>query len=481
MSNPVRVRVGGLMVALLFLALSGAFLVWHLAFPSDGARLEPGEPAWTSNGLAVTPLIEMANGLRRGDVVIEVDGRSMETWAQAIFQWGAARPMQTSNQPLVYAVMRNGQRVALNAPSMPYPLDAILVKNWSTLLFTFFSQFVMTCVFLIKPNDRAARALFLWAWSLSHTYTWALGLQMSDLLNGVGYWLYQMSASGLWLVYWGANLEFAMVFPRPSPILQRRPWTRRLIYFSPFAIFFAYLAVSRAITPTMLTWLGRWMIGNWLVAFIFLSLSAYFVWDGYRSSQDPADRRKVRWLIFAFVLCGGIGLCLWFIPGIILGQPLIDANALGLSLLPFPVILAIAVLRYQLFDIDIIIRRTLIYGVLTALLAFLYFGSILSLGQVSSALTGAQQPEIVTSVSTLAIAALFTPLRQRVQNAIDRRFFRHKYDATQVLAAFSATVRDEVELEKLAERLLAVVDETMQPTRVSLWMKRVEGKEKRLL
>jgi uncharacterized membrane protein YedE/YeeE len=149
--------------------------------------------------------------------------------------------------------------------------------------------------------------------------------------------------------------------------------------------------------------------------------------------------------------------------------------------LPFPVILAIAVLRYQLFDIDIIIRRTLIYGVLTALLAFLYFGSILSLGQVSSALTGAQQPEIVTIVSTLTIAALFTPLRRHVQDASDRRFYRHKYDAAQVLAAFSASVRDEVELEKLTERLLAVVDETMQPTRVSLWLKGAEGKEKRLL
>lgn len=469
------------MVAVFFLSLSGAFLVWHLAFPSDGARLEPGESAWTSNGLAVTPLIEMANGLRRGDIVIGVDGRSMEAWAQAIFQWGAARPMRAGNQVLVYSVMRDGQRVELNAPSMPYPLDAILVKNWSTLLFTLFSQLVMTFVFLIKPNDRAARVLFLWAWSLSHTYTWALGLQVNDLLSGVGYWLYQASASGMWLVFWGASLEFAVVFPRPSPILQQRPWIRWLFYFSPFAIFLAYLAVSRAIMPTMLTWLGSWMIGNWLVAFIFLSLTTYFVAEGYRSNRDPADRRKVRWLIFAFILCGGFGLTLWFIPGIVLGQPLIDANALGLSLLPFPVILAIAVLRYQLFDIDIIIRRTLIYGVLTALLALLYFGSILLLQQVSRALTGAQQPEIVTIVSTLAIAALFNPLRHRIQNAIDRRFYRRKYNATQVLAAFSATVRDEVELEKLTEHLLAVVDETMKPTRVSLWMKRVEGKEKRLL
>jgi hypothetical protein len=236
-------------------------------------------------------------------------------------------------------------------------------------------------------------------------------------------------------------------------------------------MFFVYLAITRATSPTMLDWLGRWIIGNWLVALIFQALTAYVIWGRYRSNPDFASRRKIRWLVFAFIFCGGIGLSLWFIPGVILGHTLIDANALGLSLLPFPVILAIAVLRYQLFDIDIIIRRTLIYSALTVMLGLLYFLSIVLLQTLFRALTGEGQNQVVTVVSTLAIAALFAPLRRRVQDVIDRRFYRKKYDAAKTLAAFAATCRDETDLDKLTARLMEVVEETMQPESVSLWLK----------
>ena len=469
--NSSRARLGGLLVVAFFLSLTGAFLAWHLAFPSDGARLEPGEQAWRSDGVVVTPLVERLNRLQRGDVVTAVEGRSMEAWARAIFQRGVPRPNWLSRQVPVYTVIRNGHRVELRVPATPYPIGAILAKNWSAILFTFFTQLVMTCVFLIKPNDRGTRALFLWAWSLSHTYTWSLGLQVSDIVGGLGFWLYQASASGAWLVFWSAGLEFTMVFPRNHPFLQKRPWLVPLIYFSSFAMLFVYLALTRATSPTMLDWLGRWIIGNWLVALIFQSLTAYVIWDGYRSNPDFASRRKIRWLVFAFIFCGGIGLSLWFIPGVLLGQPLIDANALGLSLLPFPVILAIAVLRYQLFDIDIIIRRTLIYSALTVMLGLLYFLSIVLLQTLFRALTGEGQNQVVTVVSTLAIAALFAPLRRRVQDGIDRRFYRKKYDAAKTLAAFAATCRDETDLDKLTASLVSVVQETMQPEQVSLWLK----------
>ena len=137
--------------------------------------------------------------------------------------------------------------------------------------------------------------------------------------------------------------------------------------------------------------------------------------------------------------------------------------------------LGIAVLRYRLFDIDIIIRRTLIYAVLTAMLALVYFGSVVLLQQFFRSLTGASQSEIATIISTLAIAALFNPLRHRVQGAIDLRFYRNKYDAQQVLARFAQAARDEVKLEKLTGELLNVVQDTMQPASVGLWMKQTKN------
>jgi hypothetical protein len=135
-----------------------------------------------------------------------------------------------------------------------------------------------------------------------------------------------------------------------------------------------------------------------------------------------------------------------------------------------PLTLAFSILRYRLWDIDFLIRRTLVYTVLTALLLILYFGSVVLLQQAFRVLTGQDSP-IVIVISTLVIAALFSPLRRRVQNTIDRRFYRHKYDTQQALAAFAATARDEVDLERLQMELISIVQETMQPEQVSLWLR----------
>jgi hypothetical protein len=135
-----------------------------------------------------------------------------------------------------------------------------------------------------------------------------------------------------------------------------------------------------------------------------------------------------------------------------------------------PLSLSIGVLRYRLYDIDIIINRALVYGALTAMLVALYFGGIVVLQRVFVFLTG-QQSTLAVVASTLLIAALFTPLRRRIQGFIDRRFYRRKYDARKTLEAFSAKLRDETDLEALNNDLVGVVRETMQPAHVSLWLR----------
>lgn len=133
--------------------------------------------------------------------------------------------------------------------------------------------------------------------------------------------------------------------------------------------------------------------------------------------------------------------------------------------------LSLALLQHRLYDIDIIIRRTLVYSVLTALLAGIYFASVVLLQTIFRTVAG-EQSTLVTVFSTLLIAALFSPLRRRVQEVIDRRFYRQKYDAQQVLARFAVTVRDEADLDKLTEELKRVVGETMQPEGAGVWLQK---------
>jgi ADP-ribosylglycohydrolase len=150
---------------------------------------------------------------------------------------------------------------------------------------------------------------------------------------------------------------------------------------------------------------------------------------------------------------------------------IVDLSAL-VVIPSIPIATGIAILRYRLYDIDRIINRTLVYGSLTATLAVVYFGGVATTQATFRALTGQQeQPQLAIVVSTLIIAALFNPLRRRIQSFIDRRFYRRKYDAAQTLAAFSAKLRDETDLEALNSELVGVVRETMQPAHVSLWLR----------
>lgn len=197
----------------------------------------------------------------------------------------------------------------------------------------------------------------------------------------------------------------------------------------------------------------------------------------YRHDSTPIQRQQTKWVVLGFVVSLAANQAFWIISPI---HPL-NATLFGpiayliyqLFLLLVPISFFIAIQRYRLYDIDRIINRTLVYGSLTVVLAFVYFGSIILAQAIVHSLTGqSDEPPVALVASTLLIAALFQPLRSRIQAFIDRRFYRRKYDSGQTVAAFSATLRQEVDTAQVNAHLVAVVQETMQPEHVSLWLRR---------
>ena len=206
----------------------------------------------------------------------------------------------------------------------------------------------------------------------------------------------------------------------------------------------------------------------------------------YRRSGGEV-REQIKWIAFAASFMGvlylGImsaGTIMWVVSApetpIGLGArslwgALLE-NVMVLSFAGIPVAIGIAVLKYRLYDIDLIINRTLVYGALTTTLALVYFGGVATIQATFRATTGQEeQGQLAIVVSTLVIAALFSPLRRRIQAFIDRRFYRRKYDARKTLETFSAKLRDETDLDALSDDLATVVRETMQPSHVSLWLR----------
>jgi len=297
---------------------------------------------------------------------------------------------------------------------------------------------------------------------------------------------------GLWLLFWLSGWSWIPVifpvfliplhFPTGRPPSPRWRWVNWLAV-GMWLFFIIVVSFAENIGPLNADWtlpnpIGLlsdqvlvvvfgvvWGLG--LATLAIAGVASLFV--RYRRA-DYVEREQIKWLLYA------TGLFASYYTLSFLGLS-DDSRSSALFDLLFvlglggiPVSIAIAILRYRLYDIDIIIRRTLTYALLTGILALVYFGSVVLLQTLVQQATDEQSPLVIV-LSTLLIAALFTPVRRRVQRFIDRRFYRSRYDAQQVLARFAQRARDEVELERLSAELVGVVAETMQPEAATLWLK----------
>jgi hypothetical protein len=250
----------------------------------------------------------------------------------------------------------------------------------------------------------------------------------------------------------------------------------------PVALLLA-LNLARAVFPgSPLDW-STWQPAGGIVQYGILGSGVLAQIQRYRRLSGPRQRAQTKWVVFGATIAsvgfvGTVALAALLMPAALRdpGTPaemavqLISLATIYGSLTLIPLSIGVAILRHQLFDIDVLINRTLVYGALSTSLAGVYLGSVVLLEQGLRALTG-HSSQLAIVAATLAVAALFQPLRRRIQALIDRHFYRRKYDATRVVAAFATTMREETDLTRLQADLLATVDEALQPAHVSLWLR----------
>src|SRR5229473_3412826 len=301
------------------------------------------------------------------------------------------------------------------------------------------------------------------------TYT---GLLDAGLRTGAPAWYWLVG--GLELVAQVSVPTFFLLFPSGRFVPR---WTRWSV------LVFVLYEVWYVFQPS--AYLGQLAGVSALVfAALILGLVGLQVYR-YRRVSTFRERQQTKWVVFGLVVALG-GFALFLIIGSLFLPPeLLNSSGAGV-LLPTTVtdglLLAIAILRSRLYDIDTIFNKALVYGGLSGILGALYAGLIIGLESLAGFITRQSSANpLVLVISTLAIFALFQPLRRRIQRIIDRRFYRRKYDAAKVVAAFSATLRNEVDLDQLRAQLLEVVQETMQPSHVSLWVRQPSRTETRSL
>ncbi|HSF82262.1 MAG TPA: hypothetical protein VLA49_13550 [Anaerolineales bacterium] len=454
-----------LLAAGLFIALNLAQVAYRFTLPSLGwVGPDPDDESFEEVVFLLdTNAVGAPSALQPGDLVVAIGEVPTETILKD-FPASLNRPAGWQiGETITLTVERDGLTLNVDAPLVRWTPAAWISVNlrniqkvwlWLTTLLLFG---VGVFTFLKRPGSLAGRFLLAFGLAgLSSTLSGSVPDPMAYYLDlPAGY--AKVFFSNIIFAYLLAPsfLGFALTFPQPKGFIRRQPrWLLLPYLVGSSTILLLFTAPQQAVI-------------GFLFTFLMLLLGVISLIHAGFTQRDAISRAQLRWAVGGVV--AGVAL---FMLNFATYQVEHRDFILAVASLGFPIVsfsLAIAILRYRLFDIDILIRRTLVYTILTATLALVYFGLVILLDGMLRSLVGSSG-QVATVISTLGIAALFTPLRRRVQDLIDRRFYRQKYNAEQALAQFAATAKEETDLEALSAQVVNIVQNTMQPDQINLWL-----------
>ncbi len=442
----------GIWVATLLVGLGlPALYAW---LPVDGAT---GDLAsFGSGGFRIHRVLEARNNLQPGDVIVRADGHTVDEWLSGAPRGEGWR----TGGSVTYEILRYGQVTIVPVELAPIAVETLLL-TWTPQLLgalAFFS--VGTFVFWKRPYESAARLLMLFGATVALQY-WgdAYNFQYGIIPFRWPLWVHVAYEHVTYSLSIATICFFALVFPEPHPLVKRFPRGVPFVIYAlhPVAIG-AAMALSRG-------WSHSLVAGNqasWMVALTQIGLALAAAIRSYVTVRDPIQRAQLRWLVWTVAVGATVGIPGYVLPLMIAGRPLLSHPTIMVGLTILPIVLAIIILRYRLFDIEVLIHRSLVYGTLTALLGGMYLFLIPVLTLLVRIVLRRQQDLTVSFAATLCIVAAFNPMRRSVQTLIDRTFYRAKVDYETLLSEMSERLATSIVLDPLSALLTQELPRRLQ-------------------
>lgn len=452
-----------LLLAALNIVLFGTFIGLRLAQPSDGARLQPGEPALQPDGVVVSVIPGTESDLQTGDRVTAINEQSLESWASSLKCWrpfcdSPPRPDWKVGDLVTYTVVRGGEPQQISVTLRSYPLADNLRQDWGSMLYAL--AMFLTGVFVLykRPEDTTARALFLGGSSILGATSWSFGLQALDFVHPLTFWLHRLTTSGVYLLFWASVLHFALIFPNPHRLVLRHRWLVPAVYSLPFVILGVALVGTGLAASSTLDWLSRQGQDQNLTVTAYLVASLLALVTNYRSQLDSVSRQQIRVVVYAVSVNAVLAVLLWQLPQLLLGEQWVTSDIIGIVGLILPLSLLIAILRYRLWDIDLFINRTSVYGLLSILIVGLYIGLVGLLGMIFQ-----QRGSLVFSLlATGVIALVFQPLRAWLQRVVNRMMYGERDTPYQVISRLGRQLENSAAPEDLLDTITRTVAEALK-------------------
>ena len=446
--------VGGLLV------LAAAFAAIRLSVPTDGTETRTTSPLPDGEDVKV---VDGRSGLRSGDVVVAIDGRPVVDRIPVRAEPG---------DRLTYRVRRAGQVLDVQVPIRRADLGAALRAHWAPVLLVASVLVLGLYVFRKRPADAAAQMLAVLGAALACAATyWVFPLHALELAGGVGWWAAFGGAVAANLV-WPVMLHFALVFPRPRRIVRRRPVILGLPYLIPVVVSAVRFVQLWPGAATPLHRVAAWVPPSAFVEYVVPPLILVAFVTAYRDPEDGSTRTRMRLVAGAFAVSAVAYLALWKLPTLLVGHPWGPEPLHFLLFLSCPIAISVAILRVHLFDIDVVVRRSIVYGALVVSLSGIYVAALGLLGWVFG-----ERSDGVLLASAALVAVLFAPLHRRLRSRISRILYGERDDPYAIVSRLGGRLEQAPASGEVLDGLVETVGNALRLPYVAVELLSADGME----